>query len=98
MYDCSLNLSVNDRRLLKLLHAAHDVTWRIRVGIRVTRTRLQDEEFKPDKIEARHEDTGAGARTKTQALLYAAKWRPDGKKAHEDRPASPPRDGEKRPK
>lgn len=55
-------------------------------------------EFKPDKIEARHEDTGAGARTKTQALLYAAKWRPDGKKAHEDRPASPPRDGEKRPK
>ena len=26
MYDCSLNLSVNDRRLLKLLHAAHDVS------------------------------------------------------------------------
>jgi len=55
-------------------------------------------EFKPDFIEGRHEDTGAGARTKTQALLYAAKWRPDGKKLHEDRPASPPRAGEKRAK
>lgn len=54
--------------------------------------------FKPDFVEARHEDTGAGARTKTQALLYAARWRPDGTKKHEDRPASPPRDGAKRTK
>eukprot|EP00434_Breviolum_minutum_P024498 symbB.v1.2.021637.t1/scaffold1882.1/size97200/6 len=55
-------------------------------------------EFKPDYIEGRHEDTGAGARTKTQALLFAARWRPDGGKKHEDRAASPPRDGEKRVK
>merc|ERR1712151_721589 len=41
--------------------------------------------------------TGAGARTKTQALLYAANWRPMPGK-FEDRPASPPRDGKKRAK
>merc|ERR1719159_48390 len=33
-------------------------------------------DFKPQFVEARHEDTGAGARTKTQALLFAASWRP----------------------
>eukprot|EP00435_Cladocopium_sp_Y103_P073360 s105_g43.t1 len=54
-------------------------------------------EFKPDFIEGRHEDTGAGARTKTQALLFAARWRPDGEK-HQERAASPPRAGEKRVK
>lgn len=55
-------------------------------------------EFKPDFIEGRHEDTGAGARTKTQALLFAARWRPDGGEKHQDRAASPPRTGEKRVK
>ncbi|CAK9007841.1 Eukaryotic translation initiation factor 2A (eIF-2A), partial [Durusdinium trenchii] len=55
-------------------------------------------EFKPAVVEGRHEDTGAGARTKTQAFLFAARWRPDGTKKHEDRAASPPRDGEKRVK
>ncbi|CAJ1352918.1 unnamed protein product [Effrenium voratum] len=54
-------------------------------------------DFKPDFVAARHEDTGAGARTKTQALLFAARWRPSIGK-HEDRAASPPRDGEKRVK
>eukprot|EP00440_Ansanella_granifera_P063038 gb/GFBE01068356.1/.p1 GENE.gb/GFBE01068356.1/~~gb/GFBE01068356.1/.p1 ORF type:complete len:655 (+),score=191.77 gb/GFBE01068356.1/:1-1965(+) len=55
-------------------------------------------EFKPSVIEGRHEDTGAGARTKTQAFLFAARWRPGGNDKHEDRAASPPRNGEKRPK
>eukprot|EP00931_Biecheleriopsis_adriatica_P001610 TRINITY_DN1019_c0_g1_i3.p1 TRINITY_DN1019_c0_g1~~TRINITY_DN1019_c0_g1_i3.p1 ORF type:complete len:646 (+),score=163.15 TRINITY_DN1019_c0_g1_i3:93-2030(+) len=53
--------------------------------------------FKPDVVEGRHEDTGAGARTKTQAILFAARWRPF-KNKYEDRPASPPRDGTKRTK
>jgi len=55
-------------------------------------------EFKPDTVAARHEDTGAGARTKTQAYLFAAKWRPRGREGYEDLPADPPRDGEKRVK
>lgn len=54
--------------------------------------------YVPDVIEGRHEDTGAGARTKTQALLYAASWRPDTPGKHEDRPASPARAGTKRTK
>merc|ERR1712032_1130315 len=41
--------------------------------------------------------TGAGARTKTQALLFRASWRPS-KKQYEDRPASPPPAGQKRQK
>jgi len=55
-------------------------------------------EFKPEHVEARHEDTGGGARTKTQALLFRSSWRPDGKKMYEDRAASPAKNGEKRPK
>jgi len=63
-------------------------------------------DYVPDVIEGRHEDTGAGARTKTQALLYAASWRPctgggaDGSEASRwtDRPASPPRAGQRRRK
>lgn len=45
-------------------------------------------DYVPDIIEGRHEDTGAGARTKTQALLYAASWRPD-KTTYTDTPATP---------
>jgi translation initiation factor 2A len=45
-------------------------------------------DYAPEKVEARHEDTGAGARTKTQALLYAASWRPD-KDTYSDTPATP---------
>mmetsp|Transcript_46171 Transcript_46171/g.133011 ORF Transcript_46171/g.133011 Transcript_46171/m.133011 type:complete len:643 (-) Transcript_46171:318-2246(-) len=58
-------------------------------------------DYVPEFVEARHEDTGAGARTKTQALLYAASWRPTSEersKNFEDRPASPPRAGIKRVK
>mmetsp|Transcript_39929 Transcript_39929/g.72347 ORF Transcript_39929/g.72347 Transcript_39929/m.72347 type:complete len:647 (+) Transcript_39929:77-2017(+) len=57
-------------------------------------------EYKPEVVQARHEDTGAGARTKTQALLFASSWRPENlsEKRFEDRAASPPRDGKKRPK
>lgn len=33
-------------------------------------------DYKPFHVEGRHEDTGAGARTKTQAILFAASWRP----------------------
>eukprot|EP00928_Gymnodinium_smaydae_P079747 TRINITY_DN63600_c0_g1_i1.p1 TRINITY_DN63600_c0_g1~~TRINITY_DN63600_c0_g1_i1.p1 ORF type:complete len:644 (+),score=187.66 TRINITY_DN63600_c0_g1_i1:161-2092(+) len=51
--------------------------------------------FKPKVVEARHEDTGAGARTKTQALLFGASWRPSA--AYEDTPATP-RGGPKRKK
>lgn len=51
-----------------------------------TGERLLQIEYKPSVIEGRHEDTGAGARTKTQALLFAASWRPT---AGEDRPATP---------
>lgn len=56
-------------------------------------------DFVPEVIEGRHEDTGAGARTKTQAWLFSASWRPGGSGTKwEDRPASPPRAGTKRPK
>jgi len=55
-------------------------------------------EYKPDQVEARHEDTGAGARTKTQALLFWSSWRPDTSKKYEDRPATPPRAGVRRKK
>jgi len=57
-------------------------------------------DYVPDHIEGRHEDTGAGARTKTQALLYAASWRPvqPERSTFEDRAASPPRSGTKRVK
>merc|ERR1711920_743845 len=63
-----------------------------------TGEKLLDLPFNPDKVEGRHEDTGAGARTKTQALLFRASWRPDGKKQYEDRPSSPPPAGQKRKK
>jgi len=53
--------------------------------------------YKPEIIEGRHEDTGAGARTKTQAVLYAAGWRPGQDVHYEDRPATP-RPGQKRKK
>eukprot|EP00927_Polykrikos_kofoidii_P055647 TRINITY_DN49860_c0_g1_i1.p1 TRINITY_DN49860_c0_g1~~TRINITY_DN49860_c0_g1_i1.p1 ORF type:complete len:654 (+),score=159.54 TRINITY_DN49860_c0_g1_i1:149-2110(+) len=55
-------------------------------------------EFKPAVVQARHEDTGGGARTKTQALLFSASWRPccDPSK-YEDKPATP-RTGPKRKK
>lgn len=46
-------------------------------------------DYKPENIEGRHEDTGAGARTKTQALLYAAGWKPIPAGKYEDKPASP---------
>jgi len=53
----------------------------------------------PDHVEGRHEDTGAGARTKTQALLYAASWRPmPASEEFQDRPASPPKAGQRRTK
>jgi len=52
-------------------------------------------DYKPENVAARHEDTGAGARTKTQALLFAASWRP--MMAFQDRPATP-RPGAKRKK
>mmetsp|Transcript_47528 Transcript_47528/g.133788 ORF Transcript_47528/g.133788 Transcript_47528/m.133788 type:complete len:642 (-) Transcript_47528:174-2099(-) len=58
-------------------------------------------DYVPETVEARHEDTGAGARTKTQALLYAASWRPTSEERSadfEDRPASPARTGTKRVK
>lgn len=56
-------------------------------------------DYVPEHIEGRHEDTGAGARTKTQALLYAASWRPvGGSRKYEDRAASPPKNGAKRKK
>mmetsp|Transcript_54904 Transcript_54904/g.139154 ORF Transcript_54904/g.139154 Transcript_54904/m.139154 type:complete len:633 (+) Transcript_54904:104-2002(+) len=54
-------------------------------------------DYVPEVIEARHEDTGAGARTKTQALLYAASWRPlGGERKYEDRAASPPKVGKRK--
>mmetsp|Transcript_63010 Transcript_63010/g.150103 ORF Transcript_63010/g.150103 Transcript_63010/m.150103 type:complete len:638 (+) Transcript_63010:78-1991(+) len=53
--------------------------------------------YKPEHIEGRHEDTGAGARTKTQAILYASGWRPGQEVNFEDRPATP-RPGQKRKK
>jgi len=47
-------------------------------------------DYKPAVVEARHEDTGAGARTKTQALLFAASWRPMPEDAgYVDKPATP---------
>jgi len=55
-------------------------------------------DYVPDVVDARHEDTGAGARTKTQALLYATSWRPAGRGKFEDRAASPPKNGAKRKK
>lgn len=55
-------------------------------------------DFVPEVIEARHEDTGAGARTKTQALLYATSWRPSPGAKYEDRAASPPPAGTRRKK
>merc|ERR1712129_356531 len=63
-----------------------------------TGERMLKMEFKPDHGEGRHEDTGGGARTKTQALLYMASWRPAGSKKYEDRAASPPRAGTRRKK
>lgn len=51
--------------------------------------------FKPKVVEARHEDTGAGARTKTQAYLFWSSWRPMPGK-FEDTPAPAP--GTKRKK
>lgn len=62
-----------------------------------TGERMLKMEFKPDHVEGRHADTGGGARTKTQALLYTASWRPDGSKKYEDRAASPPRAGTRLP-
>uniref|UniRef100_A0A7S1S9P7 Eukaryotic translation initiation factor 2A n=1 Tax=Alexandrium catenella TaxID=2925 RepID=A0A7S1S9P7_ALECA len=64
---------------------------------RYTGERIIRLDYVPEHVEARHEDTGAGARTKTQALLYAVSWRPD-KKQYEDRAASPPRPGNRRKK
>jgi len=65
---------------------------------RYTGERVLQIEYKPAIIEGRHEDTGAGARTKTQALLYATSWRPVAdRNAYEDKPASP-RPGAKRQK
>lgn len=55
-------------------------------------------DYVPEVIEARHEDTGAGARTKTQALLFWSSWRPLCGGPWEDRPASPARAGTKRVK
>jgi len=57
-------------------------------------------EYVPEHIDGRHEDTGAGARTKTQALLYAASWRPfsSGQDKYEDRAVSPPPSGQRRKK
>jgi len=40
--------------------------------------RLLKIDFKPRFVEGRHEDTGGGARTKTQAILYHTSWRPCG--------------------
>ncbi|CAK0875066.1 unnamed protein product [Prorocentrum cordatum] len=45
-------------------------------------------DYVPEKVEGRHEDTGAGARTKTQALLFAASWRPCPD-TYKDTPATP---------
>mmetsp|Transcript_56173 Transcript_56173/g.119589 ORF Transcript_56173/g.119589 Transcript_56173/m.119589 type:complete len:637 (+) Transcript_56173:170-2080(+) len=54
-------------------------------------------DYVPEVIEGRHEDTGAGARTKTQALLFAASWRPvGGSRKYEDRAASPPKSGKRK--
>lgn len=55
---------------------------------RYTGEQLFKIEYKPSVVEARHEDTGAGARTKTQALLYATSWRPMPG-TYEDKPATP---------
>merc|ERR1712072_1022661 len=51
--------------------------------------RLLKIDYKLEQVQTRHEDTGAGARTKTQALLFAASWRPDGEKKYSDRPETP---------
>lgn len=63
-----------------------------------TGERLLRMDYVPEFVEGRHVDTGAGARTKTQALLFQASWRPDGESKHQDRPASPPRNGVRRKK
>jgi len=63
-----------------------------------TGERLLHMDYKPDHVEGRHEDTGAGARTKTQALLMASSWRPDTERKYQDRAASPPRMGARRQK
>merc|ERR1711953_238056 len=62
---------------------------------RYTGEQLWKIDFKPKIVEGRHEDTGAGARTKTQALLFWASWRPNDQ--FEDKPATP-RGGPKRKK
>eukprot|EP00747_Dinoflagellata_sp_TGD_P163880 gnl/TRDRNA2_/TRDRNA2_183071_c0_seq1.p1 gnl/TRDRNA2_/TRDRNA2_183071_c0~~gnl/TRDRNA2_/TRDRNA2_183071_c0_seq1.p1 ORF type:complete len:643 (+),score=146.74 gnl/TRDRNA2_/TRDRNA2_183071_c0_seq1:118-2046(+) len=55
-------------------------------------------DFAPAVKAARHEDTGAGARTKTAAYLFAASWRPFPGQ-YEDQPATPrPANAPKRPK
>jgi len=47
-------------------------------------------DYKYDQVQARHEDTGGGARTKTQALLFAASWRPcKDESKYSDRPETP---------
>eukprot|EP00746_Dinoflagellata_sp_MGD_P163000 gnl/MRDRNA2_/MRDRNA2_90822_c0_seq1.p1 gnl/MRDRNA2_/MRDRNA2_90822_c0~~gnl/MRDRNA2_/MRDRNA2_90822_c0_seq1.p1 ORF type:complete len:647 (-),score=181.82 gnl/MRDRNA2_/MRDRNA2_90822_c0_seq1:45-1985(-) len=52
--------------------------------------RLCKIDYKDDKVQKRHEDTGAGARTKTQAILFAACWRPSkNADKYVDRPATP---------
>lgn len=63
---------------------------------RYTGEQLFKIEYKPSVVAARHEDTGAGARTKTQAILFSASWRPRAG-AYEDKPATP-RGGPKRKK
>jgi len=58
--------------------------------------RIIQMDFKPEVIEARHADTGAGARTKTQALLFTSSWRP-APGVYTDRPITP-RPGSKKGK
>lgn len=56
---------------------------------RYTGEKILQIDYKPSRVAARHEDTGAGARTKTQALLFAASWRPRPPGVFEDQPESP---------
>lgn len=64
---------------------------------RYTGEKVLNLNYVPEVVEGRHQDTGAGARTKTQALLFRACWRPGQEVHYEDKPTTP-RPGVKRTK
>lgn len=80
MISATIAPRMNEGNQLSLYRYTGEMVWKI--------------DFKPNVVAARHEDTGGGARTKTQALLFWASVRP---MKGEDQPASP-RGGPKRKK